>query len=60
MHHGDDLAEHRTREATFGAQCTNRGLISLVSFVILGNLSYNGINIIQNLFLFVVPNNEKF
>ena len=23
MHHGDDLVEHRTREASFGAQCTN-------------------------------------
>ena len=23
MHHGDDLVEHRTREPSFGAQCTN-------------------------------------
>ena len=23
MHHGDDLVEHRTREASFGTQCTN-------------------------------------
>ena len=24
MHQGDDLVEHRTREASFGAQCTNQ------------------------------------
>ena len=23
MHHGNDLVEHRTREASFGAQSTN-------------------------------------
>ena len=29
LHHGDDLVEHRTREASFGAQCTNLSANSL-------------------------------
>ena len=29
MHHGDDLVEHRTREASFGAQCTNHSANSM-------------------------------
>ena len=32
MHHGDDLVEHRTREACFGAQCTNHSANSMCSF----------------------------
>ena len=31
MHHGDDLAEHRTREASFGAQCTNHSANSIMT-----------------------------
>ena len=29
MHHGDDLVEHRTREASFGAQCSNHSANSM-------------------------------
>ena len=29
MHHGNDLVEHRTREASFGAQCTNHSANSM-------------------------------
>ena len=29
MHHGDDLVEHRTGEASFGAQCTNHSANSM-------------------------------
>ena len=29
MHHGDDLVEHQTREASFGAQCTNHSANSM-------------------------------
>ena len=29
MHRGDDLVEHRTREACFGAQCTNHSANSM-------------------------------
>ena len=29
MHHGNDLVEHRTREASFGAQCTNHSANSI-------------------------------
>ena len=29
MHHGDDLVEHRAREASFGAQCTNHSANSM-------------------------------
>ena len=29
MHHGDDLVEHRTREASFEAQCTNHSAYSM-------------------------------
>ena len=29
MHHGDDLVEHRNREASFGAQCTNHSANSM-------------------------------
>ena len=29
MHHGDDLVEHRTHEACFGAQCTNHSANSM-------------------------------
>ena len=29
MHHEDDLVEHRTREASFGAQCTNHSANSM-------------------------------
>ena len=29
MHHRDDLVEHRTREASFGAQCTNHSANSM-------------------------------
>ena len=28
MHHGDDLVEHRTREASLEAQCTNHSMIN--------------------------------
>ena len=31
MHHGDDLVEHRTSEASFGAQCTNHSASSMCS-----------------------------
>ena len=31
MHHRDDLVEHRTREASFGAQCTNHSANSMSS-----------------------------
>ena len=38
MHHGDDLVEHRTREASFGAQCTNHSANSMfdraINFII--------------------------
>ena len=30
MHYGDDLVEHRTREASFGAQCTNHSANSVI------------------------------
>ena len=29
MHHGDDLVENRTREASLGAQCSNRSANSM-------------------------------
>ena len=29
MHDGDDLVEHRTREVSFGAQCTNHIIYKL-------------------------------
>ena len=34
MHHGDDLVEHRTREASFGAQCTNHSANSMCSILL--------------------------
>ena len=34
-HHGDDLVEHRAREASFGAQCTNHSANSMCIFIIL-------------------------
>ena len=39
MHHGDDLVEHRTHEASFVAQCTNHSAVILVSrsFGVLNN-----------------------
>ena len=33
IYHGDDLVEHRTREASFGAQCTNHSANFMCTFV---------------------------
>ena len=38
VHHDDDLVEHRTREASFGAQCTNHSANSMCS----SRTSYTG------------------
>ena len=42
MHHGDDLVEHRTREASFGAQCTNHSPNSMcfIFFFLIFSLKY--------------------
>ena len=32
MHHEDDLVEHRIREVSFGAQCTNHSANSMCFF----------------------------
>ena len=34
-HHGDDLVEHRTREASFGVQCTNHSANSMCTTTII-------------------------
>ena len=34
MHHGDDLVEHRTSEASFEAQCINITFLNIFVFVV--------------------------
>ena len=46
MHHGDDLVEHRTREASFGAQCTNHSAKKLLNLFVL--------------FIWLFDNNTRF